>query len=387
MSSNQTRKRKKTSFFIRGTYFDYTALFLILFLVCFGLLMVYSTSSYIGNRNYGDSAYFFKRQLIFAVLGIVCMLVVSRIRYQKLKNFSLIFMIAETLLLLLVLIIGSASNGSTRWIEIAGIRFQPSEIAKMALVIYMAHICTAKSKEMRNFLDTVKMFLFPAGMIVLIAIENLSTAIICFVIVVAIWFVATPNLKYLLIFGAVGVALAVAGIFLVGYRGDRIEAWLHPETSENGYQTMQSLYAIGSGGLFGRGLGQSIQKMGFIPEAHNDMVFSVICEELGIVGAVGVIIVFLMLLWRFKFISEGAPDRFGGLLVTGIIAHIAIQVIINISVVTNVMPNTGVTLPFVSYGGTSLVFLLIEMGLVLSVSRQIRPHRERDRNASVPEER
>lgn len=376
LKDNQVGKRKRTSLFVKGTYFDYPTLFLVLFLVCFGLLMVYSTSSYVGNRSYGDSAYFFKRQLLFAVVGVVLMLIVSRIRYQKLKKFSVLLMIMELMLLILVFAIGSASNGSTRWISIAGIRFQPSEIAKMVLIIYMAHICTAKTKDMKDILGTIKMFIFPGILVVVIAIENLSTAIICFVIVIAVWFVATPKPKYLLIFGAVGIALAVAGIFLVGYRGDRIDAWLHPETSDNGYQTMQSLYAIGSGGLFGRGLGQSIQKMGFIPEAHNDMVFSVICEELGIVGAVGVILLFVMLIWRFKFIAEGASDRFGGLIVSGVIAHIAIQVIINISVVTNVMPNTGVTLPFISYGGTSLVFLLVEMGLVLSVSRQIRPHRE-----------
>lgn len=387
MRSNQTDKRKKTPFFIKGTYFDYQAFFLIFFLVCFGLLMVYSTSYYVGNRSQGDSAYFFKRQLVFAVVGFLGMLFVSKIRYQKLKNFSIIFMIVETILLILVPIIGSSGNGSTRWIKVGGVGFQPSEIAKMVLIIYMAHVCTAKSKELQNLMDTIKMFLFPVGLIILIAIENLSTAIICFVIVIAIWFVATPNLKHLIIFASAGIALAAAGIFLVGYRGDRIEAWLHPETSENGYQTMQSLYAIGSGGLFGRGLGQSIQKMGFIPEAYNDMVFSVICEELGIIGAVGVIIVFLMLIWRFKFISEGAPDRFGGLLVTGVIAHIAIQVIINISVATNVMPNTGVTLPFVSYGGSSMIFLLMEMGLVLSVSRQIRPHQEGNKRTAVPKER
>ena len=144
-------------------------------------------------------------------------------------------------------------------------------------------------------------------------------------------------------------------------------------TAENGYQTMQGLYAIGSGGLFGRGLGQSIQKQGFIPEAQNDMIFSIICEELGILGAVGLIVVFLMLIWRFKFIAEGAPDRYGSLIVVGVMSHIGIQVLINMCVVTNVIPNTGVTLPFISYGGTSLVFLLIEIGIVLSVSRQIEP--------------
>ncbi len=373
-NSPNTRKRKKTSWFIKGTYFDYPALFLIIFLTAFGLVMVYSASSYKGNLMYGDNFYFLKRQAIFAVLGFFAMMFVSRIRYQKLKKLSRLMLFGEMILLILVFIIGSASHGATRWIGVGPIRFQPSEIAKMVLIIYMAHICTAKTKELHSIKDTVKLLILPVATVVIIAVENLSTAIICFVIVVAVLFVAMPKARYIVAFGVVGAVIAVIGIFTVGYRGDRIEAWLNPETSENGYQTMQSLYAIGSGGLFGRGLGQSIQKMGFLPESHNDMIFSVICEELGVVGAAAVIIVFLMLIWRFRFIAEGAPDRFGGLLVSGVIAHIAIQVIINISVVTNVIPNTGVTLPFISYGGTSLVFLMVEMGLVLAVSRQIRPH-------------
>jgi cell division protein FtsW len=185
--------------------------------------------------------------------------------------------------------------------------------------------------------------------------------------------VVTPKLRYVFFVGVILVAGGALMIMLQSYRGDRITAWLHPETSEKGYQTMQGLYAIGSGGLFGRGLGQSIQKLGFIPEAQNDMIFSIICEELGVIGAVGLIIVFLMLLWRFRFIAEGAPDRYGSLLVVGVIAHISVQVLINMCVVTNLIPNTGVTLPFISYGGTSLIFLIVEMGLVLGVSRQIEP--------------
>ena len=215
--------------------------------------------------------------------------------------------------------------------------------------------------------------ILPVICIILIAVENLSTAIVCGVIVVSIWFVATPKKWHLLIVIAVAAAGFILFLNMASYRGGRIDAWLHPETSPDGYQTMQALYAIGSGGLFGRGLGQSIQKMGFIPEAHNDMIFSVICEELGIVGGMAIILVFAMLLWRFRFIAEGAPDRFGALMVVGIIAHIAFQVILNICVVTNTLPNTGCALPFISYGGSSLAFLMVEMGLVLSVSRQIVP--------------
>jgi cell division protein FtsW len=376
LKGSQKKTKKKSSFFIWGTYIDYTTLFLILFLFCFGLVIVYSSSYYKGNLSFGDGAHFFKKQALYGLLGIAAMLGISHIRYQKLKKFSILIMLAEMILLILVFLIGDDGNGSTRWLSFGPVSFQPSELAKMALIIYMAHVCTAKSKEMQTLIGTIKLFIFPAIMVVTIAIENLSTAIICFVIVVAIWFVATPKPQFLIPFGIVGVLAGAAGIFLVGYRGDRIDAWLHPETASNGYQTMQSLYAIGSGGLFGRGLGQSIQKMGFIPEAYNDMVFSVICEELGIVGALAVVAMFVVLIWRFRFIAEGAPDRFGGLIVTGVIAHIGVQVIINICVVTNLIPNTGVTLPFISYGGSSLIFLLMEMGLVLAVARQIRPHKE-----------
>ena len=367
------KKKKQKNFFYRGTYFDYPSLFLILFLFLFGLVMVMSVSSYQGSVDYDDSTYFFKRQLLFGCGGLLAMWFVSHIRYQFLKNWSLIICVGSMLLLGLVFVVGSASHGSTRWINLGIISFQPSEIAKLALIIYTAHICVAKSAYLRSIAGTAIVMILPVICIILIAVENLSTAIVCGVIVVSIWFVATPKKWHLLIVIAVAAAGFILFLNMASYRGGRIDAWLHPETSPDGYQTMQALYAIGSGGLFGRGLGQSIQKMGFIPEAHNDMIFSVICEELGIVGGMAIILVFAMLLWRFRFIAEGAPDRFGALMVVGIIAHIAFQVILNICVVTNTLPNTGCALPFISYGGSSLAFLMVEMGLVLSVSRQIVP--------------
>jgi len=370
------RRKRNSSYFLAGTYFDYPALFLTLFLTVFGLIMVYSASSYVG-RMAGDAAYYFKRQGLVALLGVILMVVVSYIRYQKLRYYALLIAVASFLLLMLVHFAGSSENGSTRWLSIAGFTFQPSEIVKVAIVIYMAHVLTNFSRALNNIFDTAKIFAVPIALIIPIAIENLSSAIICGVIMVGMWFIATPKLKYIIIIGIIGVLGVLVFIMKAGYRGNRIDAWLHPETSDNGYQTMQSLYAIGSGGLFGRGLGQSIQKMGFIPEAHNDMIFSVICEEMGIIGGIGLIVVFIMLLWRFRIIAEGAPDRFGSLIVSGIIIHIGFQVVVNMCVVTNIMPNTGVTLPFISYGGSSLLFLLIEVGIVLSVSRQIRPYREK----------
>jgi cell division protein FtsW len=370
------RRKRKTSFFMAGTYFDYPALFIVLFLVAFGLIMVYSTSSYMARITADDAAYYFKRQGIVALLGIFVMVMISFVRYQKIRKFNMLIVAGAMMLLVLVHFAGEESNGSTRWLSIGGFTFQPSEIAKLAIIIYMAHACTTQSKALNSIVETFILFIPPILLILPIAIENLSSAIICGVIMVGMWFVVTPKVKYvgiIAIIGAIGVVIFIAK---AGYRGNRIEAWLHPETSENGYQTMQALYAIGSGGLFGRGLGNSIQKTGYIPESHTDMIFSVICEELGIIGGIGLVIVFGMLLWRLRMIAEGAPDRFGSLLVVGVIIHIGFQVVVNMCVVTNIMPNTGVTLPFVSYGGSSLLFLLVEIGLVMAVSRQIRPYKE-----------
>ena len=366
-------RRKKKRIFIRGTYFDYPSLFLIVFLLLFGLMMVYSISSYKASVSLGDSAYYFKRQLLFGAGGVAVMLIVSKLRYQLLYNWSKVIMIATVLLLLSVFVIGKASNGSTRWINIGVISFQPSEIAKLSLIIYTAYVCTSKSGYLKTILGTLIALAVPIISVGIIAVENLSTAVVCAVIVVAIWFVATPKPIYMLVIIILGVLFLYVFIHFFSYRGDRLEAWRDPEHAANGYQTMQALYAIGSGGLFGRGLGQSVQKLGYIPEAHNDMIFSVVCEELGIIGGAAIIVVFGLLLWRFRFVAEGAPDRFGALLVVGVIAHLGFQVALNIGVVTNLLPNTGVTLPFISYGGSSLSFLLLEMGVVLAVSRQIVP--------------
>ena len=215
--------------------------------------------------------------------------------------------------------------------------------------------------------------------------ENMSSAIIIFGIAVLMLYVSSPDYKRFILLGIVGVAVAALAVFVivklnesqsasVGVRGGRILAWLDPEAyaSGKGFQTLQALYAIGSGGILGTGLGQSKQKLGFMPEAQNDMIFSIICEELGLFGAVSILIMFLLLIWRFMVIANNASDLFGALLVVGVMGHIAIQVILNVAVVTNTIPNTGISLPFISYGGSSVMFLLAEIGLVLSVGRGIR---------------
>ncbi len=364
--------RKKIRFWNPGEYFDYSLLVIILFLVGFGLVMVYSASSYTAALDYGDSAYFFKRQAIFAVMGVACMLVISKIDYHFLKRLTVLAFIGIGIMVIAVLLVGSASGGSTRWLELGPLRFQPSELAKMAIIMFVAHATTNKVWKLNDWKVMLKIMIPPMILTVLIAIENLSTAIICGVIIMAILFVASPKYWPFVALTAVGAVGGVLFILTAGYRAERIDAWLNVETHPKGYQTLQAMYAIGSGGLWGRGLGQSIQKMDFIPESHNDMIFSVICEELGLVGGVALILLFIILIWRLMLIIVNARDLYGSLLVVGVLAHVAVQVLINVAVVTNTMPNTGVPLPFISYGGTSLVFLLVEMGIVLSVARQIK---------------
>lgn len=373
MQENQNQpRRKRIRFWNPGEYFDYSLLFIVVFLVGFGLIMVYSTSSYTASLDYGDAAYFFKKQAIFAVMGIAAMLFISKVDYHFLKRLTLIAFLGIGIMTLAVLVVGSASGGSTRWLQIGPIRFQPSELAKMAIIMYVAAATTAQVWKLNDWKVLVKIMIPPVILTGFIAIENLSTAIICGVIVIAILFVASPKYSHFIFIAGVGVL--GGGLFLLtaGYRMDRIDAWLNLETHPKGYQTLQALYAIGSGGIWGKGLGQSIQKMDFIPEAHNDMIFSVICEELGIVGGVSLILLFIILIWRLMLIVVNARDLYGSLLVVGVLAHVAVQVLINIAVVTNTIPNTGIPLPFISYGGTSLVFLLVEMGIVLSVARQIK---------------
>ena len=358
-------------------YFDYSLLFIIIFLICFGLVMLYSTSAYDAQLTFKDPTHYLKRQGFAFGLGLTGMFVISRFDYRVWKKFGGVAYLVAILLSTLVLIpgIGIEHNYSRRWLGIpnSSLEFQPSEFAKLAVIMFLASMICRFPKKMAKFSTVVKVMLFILPLFALIAYNNLSTAIIVMGIGVAMIFVASPKYLQFVIVGAVGVIGIV--LFLVlpsaGYRGERVEMWLHPENYAKGYQTLQGLYAIGSGGLFGKGLGNSMQKLGFVPEAPNDMIVSIICEELGLFGAICVILLFLLLIWRFMVIANNARDLYGALLVTGIMAHIAIQVILNIAVVTNSISNTGVTLPFISYGGTSVVFLMAEMGLALSVSRGI----------------
>lgn len=353
-------------------YFDYSLLFLIIFLLCFGLVMLYSTSSYYGSTRFGDAAYYLKKQLFATSLGIVAMIIVSRIPYRFWMRLSTLAYLCALGLCTLVIFVGREAKGQSRWLQIGPLSFQPSELAKLAVILFLATIIYKTPKKMGEFKSLVKVMLIIMPIFGVVAYNNLSTAIIILGIAVCMLFVASPKYSHFIVVGVVVVIAGAVFIMLASYRAERIQIWLNPEAYDKGYQTLQGLYAIGSGGLFGKGLGESMQKLGFIPEAQNDMIFSVICEELGLFGAVCVIMLFLLLIWRFMIIANNASDLYGALIVVGIMAHISIQVVLNIAVVTNTIPNTGISLPFISYGGTSILFLLSEMGLALSVARGIK---------------
>lgn len=364
------RKKKKTE---RIRYIDYSLLVIIICLLAFGLVMLYSTSAYNATLKMGDSAYYLKKQAGAALLGFVGMYICIKLDYHIFRRFAGIGYMVAAILCLMVNFVGTSSHGSSRWLYIGPVSFQPSELAKVAVILYVATAVSKRTNAMRDLKNNVKLIASVLPIFLVVAYNNLSTAIIILGIAFVMVFVSSP--KYApFVFLVVAMAL-VAFLFVLGakgsYRMERIQIWLNPEDYDKGYQTLQGLYAIGSGGLIGKGLGESIQKLGFVPEAQNDMIFSIICEELGLFGAIGVILMFIMLLWRFLLIATRAKDMFGSYLVIGIMTHIALQVILNIAVVTNTIPNTGITLPFISYGGTSIMILIAEMGVALSVSKDM----------------
>ena len=372
------RRSQKTEY-----YFDYSLLFIILFLTGFGLVMIYSASAYDATTQNLNEDYYLMHQAFAAALGLVGMFFVSHIPYHFWERFAVIGYVVSLILIALVLSpLGVEVNGARRWLNL-GMSIQPAEIAKLAMILFLATFICKMGRNIRTSRGLFDGYwTFPCRYVFCIwkITNNLSSAIIVLGIAILMLFVASPQYKPFFIIGGIG-ALAVIGVIFgvkqlqsiegLDFRFARIMAWLDPEAyaSGKGFQTLQALYAIGSGGIFGKGLGQSIQKLGFLPEQQNDMIFSIICEEGGLFGACLVIAVFAVLIWRLMVISIHARDLGGALIAGGIMGHIALQVILNIAVVTNTIPNTGITLPFISYGGTSVLFLLGEMGLALSVSR------------------
>ena len=384
---NSSRARQSNS----ENFMDYSLLFIVLFLLGFGLIMVYSTSSYEANLDWGDSAYYLKKQLFATILGLAAMIFVANVPYHFWERFAVLGYIVSVVLILLIIPFGIESHGAKRWLPIGPLTMQPAEVAKLSMILFLASMVCTMGKQIRSRKGFWMVMLVPMPIALMLwkITDNVSSAVIVVGIAALMLFVSCPDYKRFILLGLAAMAGAALIVYVIvqsaasqtdqtasigGFRGERILAWLDPEAyaSGKGFQTIQALYAIGSGGVLGKGLGASMQKLGFLPEAQNDMIFSIICEELGLFGGFAVIIMFIMLIWRFMVIANNAPDLFGALLVVGVLGHIAIQVILNVAVVTNTIPNTGISLPFISYGGSSVMFLLIEIGLVLSVARGIR---------------
>ncbi len=351
---------------------DYTLLVVLFLLIIIGLVLLYSTSAYNGQNKFQDAYYYVKKQGAATILGLIGMFVVAKIDYHRWVPFANLGYLVSIVLSVLVMLVGEEYNGSKRWLSLGPLSFQPSEFSKVAIILFLACLISRQKKGVEGWGAMARLMIPVLPITALVGASNLSTAIIILGIAVVLIFVASPKYMQFIWMGAMGVGFMAIFLALESYRLERLAIWRHPEQYEKGYQTLQGLYAIGSGGLFGRGLGESVQKLGFLPEAQNDMIFSIICEELGLVGAGMIMLLFLILIWRFFIIATNAKDLLGALIVTGALAHMMIQVILNIAVVTNSIPNTGITLPFISYGGTSVLFLLLEMGLVLSVSNLVR---------------
>ena len=366
-------------------FYDYSLLFTIAFLIMFGLLMIYSASSYKAQLDYnGNAAYFMTRQGVIALGGFAFMILISRLDYRWYAKFYKLAIAVSWFMMIAVSFVGRRVNGKRRWLGVGPLSFQPTELVKITIIVSVAALLVKLGRDVDRPAGIARIAMVVLPLAAIVAANNLSSGIIIAGIGFVMLFVASrKKLWYFLVMAAGGLVIAFApqignGLraihLLKPYQLSRINVWKNPEAfaSEGGYQVLQGLYAIGSGGLFGKGLGESIQKLGFVPEAQNDMIFSIICEELGLFGAVALILVFMFMIYRFMVIASNAPDLFGCLLVVGVMAHIAIQVILNIAVVTNTIPKTGITLPFIIYGGTSIVFLEAEMGMVLSVSNQIK---------------
>ena len=376
------RERIRYKIFTLGLGLDMPMLFLILVLLALGLVMLFSASYAYAYYYYGNSYYFVLRQGMFALLGVAAMMLISTFDYHHLHKFNILIFGISVVLLVMVLAFRDTSiapvrNGANRWINIAGLEFQPSEIAKFALILMFAHFIALYGQKMNTFRYG---FLPFAGILAIIAglvflESHVSATLIICLIAALMMFIGGTKLRYFVVIGIIGgVALACVLLFSdsFAYAMERIYGWLdpfNPPEDVDTWQTVQSLYAIGSGQLLGVGIGQSRQKYLYLPEPQNDFIFAVICEELGFIGALLVIILFALFIWRGVYISLHARVRFGMMLGLGITFQFGIQAVFNICVVTNTFPNTGISLPFFSYGGTALVMLLCEMGVLLSISR------------------
>ncbi|MBQ9746716.1 MAG: putative lipid II flippase FtsW [Clostridia bacterium] len=354
---------------------DTTFLIIVVLLLCYGSIMVFSASYAFAEQNFGNSLFFVKKQSMWAVVGLFALIFFSKVDYRILRKFAVPIFCVSYFMLWLVFVpgIGSSSHGATRWVDLKIISFQPSDIMKFSIVLIFALYISCYSEKIKKFKYGI---LIPASLLVVVCASvivqrHVSATVIIFLIGAVMILISGASAKWLTGICLVGASAVCVIIFFTDYASARVEAWLHPETvlMDGGWQPYQSLLAIGSGGFFGVGLGNSYQKQLWLPEPQNDFIFAIVCEELGFVGGIAVIALFIALMWRGITIARRAPDSFSALLVTGLVAKVAIQALLNIAVVTTTIPTTGIALPFFSYGGTALIMQLAEMGIVLSVSR------------------
>lgn len=383
----QPKMRQRRRFFNLSNGFDMHFFVLLMIILIIGLATLYSASHvYAFNYNNGDSYFYIRKQLIFSGLGLVAMLLVSMVDYHILHKFAWILWLCS-LVLLVVAYVMPSETGVHRWIRIPGVgQFQPSEVAKFSLVLLFAHLISLNHKRMKKFsTGFLPLFILLGITCGLVVIEpHLSGTLLIGMLGFAMMYIGGVGIGWLL--GVLGLGIGGAGflVFGLGYEQDRVDVWLHPlecfankimfadgvSGRDHAWQTVQSLYAIGSGGVLGQGPGNSRQKHLFLPEPQNDFIFSIFCEEMGLIGAVIVLVLFALLVWRGFAIAMKAPDKFGCMLAIGLTLQIGLQVAINVAVVSNLLPNTGISLPFFSYGGTSILMLMMQMGVVLSISRQ-----------------
>ncbi|MBO5348747.1 MAG: putative lipid II flippase FtsW [Clostridia bacterium] len=377
------KKAKKISKFANNQ-FDFILCITVILLLALGIIMVLSASAPSALSTTGNSYTYVKKQLIFAIAGIFVMLFLSKVDYRFYKKYYWYIYFASWLILLLVAVpgLGYSVKGATRWIKLGGFQFQPSELTKIGLIIFFAGYLTDHKDELHNFgkgfLKPLCFLLPPIGILFFVQ-NHLSVSLVICIIVIVIMFIAGSRLKHFVIVGVIGISLLVGGFGFLqisgagedNFRLDRIATYFDPwaDAQGTGYQTVQSLYAIGSGGMFGLGLGDSKQKYLYIPEPHNDFIFSILAEELGFMGCLIVIVLFAVFIWRGILIAMRSTDLYGTLIAIGITTQVAVQAIINIAVVTGTVPTTGMSLPFFSYGGTALLLLLANVGILLNISR------------------
>ena len=377
-------KEERSAYVQRGARVDVWFLVLLMLLLGIGLLMLYSASSAQSayDTGYTDTTKYLVKQGVCAVIGLVAMFCCSRIRADFWLKMAWPLYGIGIALLLSVLLFGTSVNGAKRWISIGGLQFQPSEIAKFTMILLFARLTKGFGPRVKNFRQGVLGFgMALLGILIPLALEkHLSAIMLMGMVAVVMMYVAGTSPKWLLAGAAAAVVFVIIYVSFMGYAGDRVTAWLHPEQDpgDTGYQILQSLYAIGSGGLFGLGLGRSKQKYLYLPFQYNDYIFAIICEEIGLIGAVVIIVLFALLVLRGYWIALQAKDRFSTVFCAGLITLIAVQTLLNFGVVTNLLPSTGIALPFFSYGGTALAVNLAQMGIVLGISRQANPNGQQE---------